>query len=166
VTNTSHHKEGPFLYEYPLHWVFLPTETHNRTLLFGTTLLKHSRHFDYWNQPLNTRIRVFYLHCQEAGLYCYLVIHIRNLLRPLQLFYLHLWSIYWLSHVRWKQISLFRRSRWIQQDFSSLRLPTHAMTYPQRCFRQTNNKHLLPTSGLQQEGLIRVQRSLSDWDSL
>jgi hypothetical protein len=43
------------------------------------------------------RMRVCCLDCYEAGLCCYLVIHIVNLLRPLQLFYFHLWSIYWLS---------------------------------------------------------------------
>jgi hypothetical protein len=66
-----------------LHWVILPTEMHNRTLLFGGTLLKHGRHFDYWNQPLNMRMRICNLDCHEAGLCCYLVIHIENLLRPL-----------------------------------------------------------------------------------
>jgi hypothetical protein len=30
---------------------------------------------------------------------CYLVIHIETLLRPLHLFYFHLWPIYWLSLV-------------------------------------------------------------------
>jgi hypothetical protein len=52
---------------------------HKRTLLFGIISLKHGRHFDYRYQPLNMRIRV-----------CYLVIHIENLLRPLQLLYFHL----------------------------------------------------------------------------
>jgi hypothetical protein len=42
---------------------------------------------------------VCYLDCHEAGLCCYLVIHIENLLRPLQLFYFHLWPAYWLSLV-------------------------------------------------------------------
>jgi hypothetical protein len=60
----------------------------NRTLLFGNTL-KHGRHFDYRNQPLNTRMRTYYLDCYEAELCCYLVIHIGTLLRPLQLFYFH-----------------------------------------------------------------------------
>jgi hypothetical protein len=41
---------------------------------------------------------VCYLDCNEAGL-CYLMIHIENLLRPLQLFHFHLWPIYWLSLV-------------------------------------------------------------------
>jgi hypothetical protein len=44
--------------------------------------LKHSSHFDYWNhwnQSLKTRKRVCYLDCHEAGLCCYLVIHIGNL---------------------------------------------------------------------------------------
>jgi hypothetical protein len=67
-------------------------KTHNISLLFGITL-KHGRHFDYRNQPVNIRVGVCYLDCHEAGLCCYLVIHIENLLRPLQLFYFHLWPI-------------------------------------------------------------------------
>jgi hypothetical protein len=51
-------------------------KAHNRTLLFGSTLLKHGRRFDYCNQPLNMRVRVCYPHCHEAGPCCYLVIHI------------------------------------------------------------------------------------------
>jgi hypothetical protein len=43
------------------------------------------------------RMRVCYLGCHAAGLCCYLAIHIENLLRPLRLFYFHLWPIYWLS---------------------------------------------------------------------
>jgi hypothetical protein len=71
---------------------FCPQKTHNRLLLFDSTL-KNGHHFDYWNQPLNMRI------CCLAGLCYYLVIHIENLrvLHPLQLFYFYLWSIYWLS---------------------------------------------------------------------
>jgi hypothetical protein len=78
---------------------FCPKNTHNRTLLFGSTLLKHAHRFDCWNQPLNMRMRVCYPDCHEAGLCCYLVIHIETLLRPLQLLYFHLWPIYWLSLV-------------------------------------------------------------------
>jgi hypothetical protein len=74
-----------------------PQKTHNRTLLFGRTRLKHGRHFDYWIQPPNMRMRVCYLHCHETGMCCYLVIHIENLLHPLQLFYFHLWPVYWPS---------------------------------------------------------------------
>jgi hypothetical protein len=76
---------------------------HNRTLLFGSILLMHGRHFDYWNQTLKMRMRVCYLDCHEAGLCCYLVIHIENLLRPLQLFYFHFWPIYWLSRTRFAE---------------------------------------------------------------
>jgi hypothetical protein len=54
--------------------------THTRTLLFISTLLKHGRHFDYWNQPLIMRMHVCYLDSHETGLFCYLVIHIWNLL--------------------------------------------------------------------------------------
>jgi hypothetical protein len=100
MTDTSHSKQEAFLYEYPLHWVLLPTEkTHNKRLLRSITLLKHGRQFDYWNWPLNIRMRVCYLDCHEAGLCCYLVMHIENLLRPLQLICIHLWLIYWLSLV-------------------------------------------------------------------
>jgi hypothetical protein len=49
LTNSSHHKQEAFLYDYPLNWVILTTETDNRTLLFDSTLHKHIRHFDYWN---------------------------------------------------------------------------------------------------------------------
>jgi hypothetical protein len=76
---------------------FYPQKMYNSTLLFGRILLKHSRHFDYWNQPLHMRMCVCYLDCHEGGLCCYLVIHIEHLLHPLQLFYFHLWHIYWLS---------------------------------------------------------------------
>jgi hypothetical protein len=65
MTNTSHPKQEIFLYEYPV----------------------HGRHFDYWNQPLNVCMRVYYLDCHEAGLCCHLVIHTENVLHPLQLFY-------------------------------------------------------------------------------
>jgi hypothetical protein len=47
-------------------------------------------------------MRVCYVDCHEAGLCCYLVIHIGNLLSPLQLFYFHLWPIYWLSLVSYR----------------------------------------------------------------
>jgi hypothetical protein len=69
---------------------------HNRTILFGRILLKHCHHFDYWNQLPNICVNVCYLNCREAGLCCYLVIHIGNLLRPLQLLYFHSWPVYWL----------------------------------------------------------------------
>jgi hypothetical protein len=71
---------------------FCPQKMHNRTLLF-CDILKHGRHFDYWNQPLNMRISICYLDYHETGLCCYLVMHIENLLRPLQLFYLNLCPI-------------------------------------------------------------------------
>jgi hypothetical protein len=79
---------------------FYQRKTHNLTLFFGSKLLKHCRHVDYRFQPLTMSMRVCYLDCYEAGLCCYLVMHIENLLRPLQLFFFHLWHIYWLSLVR------------------------------------------------------------------
>jgi hypothetical protein len=84
---------------------FWPQKTHNRMLLFGSTpLLKHSRHFDYWNQPLNMGMRVCYLDFHVTGLCHYLVIQIENLLHSLPLFYFHLWPIYWRSLVLWDQV--------------------------------------------------------------
>jgi hypothetical protein len=59
---------------------FCPQQKHSRTLHFGSILLKHGRPLDYWNQPLNMLMRVCYLNSFEAGLCCYLVIHIQNLL--------------------------------------------------------------------------------------
>jgi hypothetical protein len=47
-------------------------------------------------------MRICYLDCQEPELCCYLVIHTENLLRSVQLFYFHLWSVYWLSLVLWQ----------------------------------------------------------------
>jgi hypothetical protein len=53
------------------------------------------------------RMRVLYLHCHEAGLCCYLAIHVENLLRTLQLFYFHLLPIYGLSLV-----NILRSLKW------------------------------------------------------
>jgi hypothetical protein len=78
---------------------FCPQKKHSRTLIFLSRLIRHGRHFDYWTQPLNMRMHVWNLDYHEAGLCCYLVIHIENLLRPSQMFYLHLWPIYSLSLV-------------------------------------------------------------------
>jgi hypothetical protein len=69
--------------------------THNRMLLFGIILLKHGRHFDYWNQNLNMRMRVCYLDCHESG-------------SSLQLFYFHLLPIYWLFLVYGTSKSLLK----------------------------------------------------------
>jgi hypothetical protein len=86
---------------------FCAQESHNRTLLCGSILLKHGCHFDYWNQLLNMRIRVCYLDCHEGGLCFYLVMYIENHLHPLQLFYFHLWPIYWSSLVRKTSVFFF-----------------------------------------------------------
>jgi hypothetical protein len=75
---------------------FVHKKIYNVMLLFSNTLLKQGHHFDYWNQPLNMRMRVCYVDCHEARLCWYLVMGTENLLRPLQLFYFHLWFIYWL----------------------------------------------------------------------
>jgi hypothetical protein len=98
ATNTSHRKQEIFLYKCPLYWEILPTEENTQqNVALRCYHLKHFSHFDYWNQPVNMRFRC--LGCHEAGQCCYLVLYIENLLRPLQLFYFHLWPIYWLSLV-------------------------------------------------------------------
>jgi hypothetical protein len=57
-----------------------PQKTHC-TLFFGSTHLRHGRHFDYWNQPLNILICFCYLDCHETVLCCYLVMNIHVLYR-------------------------------------------------------------------------------------
>jgi hypothetical protein len=88
-----HRKQETFLYEYHLISLFAHKNA-KTTLLFDITLLKHGRHFDYRNQPLNMSMRVCYLDSHEAELCFYLVIHTENPLHPLQLFYFHLLSIF------------------------------------------------------------------------
>jgi hypothetical protein len=57
-------------------------------------LVLHSWSINYWNQPLNMIMCVCYIDCDEAGLCCTLLIHLENLLHPLQLFYFLLRPIY------------------------------------------------------------------------
>jgi hypothetical protein len=76
---------------------FAHKEMHNRMLLFSSIFPNHGCHSDYWNQPLNMCMHICNLGCHEAGLCCHLVIHRENRLCPLQIFYFHLWPIYWLS---------------------------------------------------------------------
>jgi hypothetical protein len=45
---------------------FSPQKTHKSTVLFGIILLKHGRHFDYWNQPVNMSMRVCYVYTPQA----------------------------------------------------------------------------------------------------
>jgi hypothetical protein len=49
-----------------------------------------------------------YLDCHEAGLCCYLVIHIEILLHPLQLLYFQLLPIYWLPLAQWRRDLMIR----------------------------------------------------------
>jgi hypothetical protein len=88
MTDTSHRKQETFLYEYPLHWVLLsPPQKKNRTLFFGSTPSSKVAIFTSWNQPLIMLMRVCYVDCNEAGLCCYLAIHIGNLFRQIKLFF-------------------------------------------------------------------------------
>jgi hypothetical protein len=62
---------------------FCLRKTQNRTLPLGSMLLEHGHQFYYWNQPLIICMRVCYLDHHEAGLCCYTVMNIKNLLHPL-----------------------------------------------------------------------------------
>jgi hypothetical protein len=100
---------------------FCQQKMENRTLLFGSVHLKHGHHFNYWNHPLNMGMRVHCLDSHEAGLCCYLVIHIENLWHPLQLFYFPLWPIYWLTlvvhHLETHKVLWHKEIAWIKWYF-------------------------------------------------
>jgi hypothetical protein len=113
-----------------LHWVVWPKELHNRILLFGSIDLKHGHHFDYWNQPLNMSMHVCYPDCHEAGLCHYLMIPTENLLHPLQLFYFHLWLIYWLSFVHNRKYSLGNKVTRHVNDSETLFRPVLSSYWP------------------------------------
>jgi hypothetical protein len=139
----------------------------NKTLLFVGTPLKHSRHFDYWNQPLNVPLCVCYLDCHEAGLCCYLVIHIENLLHQLQLFYCYLWHICWLSVVLyWAVIWLvWSNNKVVSSEIHTavfintvIWVVTSCFSGRSRCFRGTHSLHL---QGLR-TNQVRNQPSLPD----
>jgi hypothetical protein len=98
MTNAFHHKQETFPFENLLHWVLLPTKKHKTEHFFSVVHSSSSLHFDFWNQPLKMCMRVCYPDLRHgAGLCCYLVTHLGNLLCPFRLFYFHLWHIYWLS---------------------------------------------------------------------
>jgi hypothetical protein len=61
------------------------------------------------------RMRVCYLDCHEAGLCCYLVIHVENLLRLLQLFCFFLWPIYWVPSFkhRWENLKSYKDEKFV-----------------------------------------------------
>jgi hypothetical protein len=95
ATNISQYKQKTFLYEYPLHWVLLPTKNVPKrcssVIHSSSTVAILTTKTSLWTCACKC-----YLDCHEAGLCCYLLIHIENLLYPLQLFYFHLCPIYWL----------------------------------------------------------------------
>jgi hypothetical protein len=102
-------------------------------MLFGITLLKHGRHFDNLNQPPNMRMRDCYVECNKDGLCCYLVIHIENLLLPLQLFYFHSCPSYFLT-VRFMTVVLRQQGTVKRQHDSA----TSSFNYPE--YRKTYGK--------------------------
>jgi hypothetical protein len=76
---------------------FCPQNPHNRRLLFGSTLLKHGRHFGYWNQPLNMRISYLGLSWSWAVMPTSDIY--RKPITSNTVVLLNLWPIYWLSLV-------------------------------------------------------------------
>jgi hypothetical protein len=96
ATDTSNSKQGPFLYEYSLHWVLLPITKRALERCFSVFTPQTRSPFSLL-KPASEYGR--YLDDHEAGLCRCLVIYIQNLLHLLQLFYLHLWPFNWLTLV-------------------------------------------------------------------
>jgi hypothetical protein len=88
-------------------------ENAQKLLLFCSKLFEQGHHFYYWNQPMNLHIRVCYQEYYDTRLCCYLVIHIENLFHPLQMFYFHLWPIYWLN-ASFQRLLDFGRSTYLR----------------------------------------------------
>jgi hypothetical protein len=100
ATNTSHCKQKTLLYEYTLHWVLLPTKS---TIERCSWVVNTSSMIAI----LTTETSLWTCACasvtwtvMKLGCAATLVIHIEKLLCQLQLFYFHLWSIYWLSLIK------------------------------------------------------------------
>jgi hypothetical protein len=89
ATNTSHRKQETFLYK-PLCSEFLPTEKRTTEDCSSVLYVSSTVAILTMKTSLNICMHLCYLDCHEAGLCCYLVIHVKNLLRPLLLFYFHL----------------------------------------------------------------------------
>jgi hypothetical protein len=102
ATNTSPVNKKKFFMHILCIEYFCLQITRNRTLLFG-----------------NTTIAILTTKTSLPRLCCYLVIHIENILHPLQLLYLHLQIIYWLSLVLWvfnnvsSTVQVMSMMRWI-----------------------------------------------------
>jgi hypothetical protein len=79
---------------------FRPQKTHNITLLFGNTLLSHSRNFHCWNQPLNMCLRVFYLECHEGDTHRKPITSITSVLLPFVVYLLTVSRI----NAHWKSV--------------------------------------------------------------
>jgi hypothetical protein len=96
ATNTSHGKQETFIYECPLHWVLLPTKTHNRPLLFGDTPQAQS---PFWLlKPASEHVHA---HLLPRLWWSWTVLlpsdtH-RNPITSITAVLLPLWPIYWLS---------------------------------------------------------------------
>jgi hypothetical protein len=75
------------------------------------------------------RMRVCYLDCHEGGFCFCLLVHIDNLLRPLQLFRFYLWLIYWLSLVHTKSHEgLFRSSKFVNGRYITSKQPSDLLS--------------------------------------
>jgi hypothetical protein len=91
---------------------FAHRKMHNRMLLFSSTHSSMVAILTPETSLLNMRMCVCYLDCHEGGLCCYLVICIENVLCPLQMFYFHLWPIYWLFLVCYNVLKLWYFNLW------------------------------------------------------
>jgi hypothetical protein len=73
ATNTSHRKQETFQCEYPLH-VLSPTKEHTTGLCSSVVHPQAQSPFSLLKPASEHGMRICYLDCHEAGLYCYLVI--------------------------------------------------------------------------------------------
>jgi hypothetical protein len=99
------------------------------------------------------RMRVCYLDCHEAGLCCYLVIHIENLLRQLQLFCFYLWlTLPRITLIRPRQLP----SRSISNSSSTIQKYTVSKTLLRLRSRYSD--------GLRGQGIL-IRFSAKAWDN-
>jgi hypothetical protein len=103
-------------------------------------------------------MRVCYLHCYVAGLCCYLVIHTETLLRPLQLFYFHLWPVYWCSFVqdpkRTKNLSRHNSLDLYSWGARFESRPEHRISWQAFCFPQPLQENSGTVPKLGHDGFI------------
>jgi hypothetical protein len=104
------------LCEYPLHRI--PFADKKRTTERCSSVVNSSSTSSFWIlKPASEHVHVHLVTRLLRN--CYLVIHMKNPLCPLQLFYFHLWPIYWLAliYIYIYNISGVQSADWLDIDF-------------------------------------------------